>query len=246
MPPILHFTTEITREKEWDNIAAIHSGLVMTTTWSFHKSKMGELKLIPEKYFNKNRKDFNVEATCICLTHCGNFVIIGYSSGDVERFNIQSGIHRYTYGAPAHKTPIRGVSCDNLNQFIVTGGGDGNDGGIIKFWNFVEHHNQKQKTIATINLDDNILMFRTHRESALLCVILDTFIILIIDCDTKSIIRKFYGHTAQITDACFSPDSRWLITSSLDCTIKIWDIPSSYMIDHFKVITNFTFSLFLL
>lgn len=77
MPPITHFTSEMTREKEWDNIAAIHSGLVMTTTWSFNRSKMGDLKLVPEKFHNKNRTDFNSEATCICLTHCGNFVIIG-------------------------------------------------------------------------------------------------------------------------------------------------------------------------
>lgn len=77
MPPIAEFTSECTREKEWDNIAAIHSGLVVTTTWSFHKCKMGELRLVPEKYQNKNRTDFNVEATCISLTHCGNFVIIG-------------------------------------------------------------------------------------------------------------------------------------------------------------------------
>lgn len=26
MPPIVEFTSEITREKEWDNIAAIHEG----------------------------------------------------------------------------------------------------------------------------------------------------------------------------------------------------------------------------
>lgn len=27
MPPIIEFTSEITREKEWDNIAAIHQGV---------------------------------------------------------------------------------------------------------------------------------------------------------------------------------------------------------------------------
>lgn len=26
MPPIVEFTSEVTREKEWDNIAAIHEG----------------------------------------------------------------------------------------------------------------------------------------------------------------------------------------------------------------------------
>lgn len=77
MPPIVSFTSEITREKEWDNIAAIHSGLVVATTWSFHKNKMGALKLVPEQFQNKSGNTKTVEATCIALTHCGNFVIIG-------------------------------------------------------------------------------------------------------------------------------------------------------------------------
>lgn len=77
MPPITQFASELTREKEWDNIAAIHSGLVMATTWSFNKCKMGELKLVPEQFENKTRTDLNSEATCLCVTHCGNFVIIG-------------------------------------------------------------------------------------------------------------------------------------------------------------------------
>lgn len=77
MPPIVNFTSEVTREKEWDNIAAIHSGLVVATTWSFHKSKMGNLKLVPEQFHSKSGNTKSVEATCIALTHCGNFVIIG-------------------------------------------------------------------------------------------------------------------------------------------------------------------------
>jgi U3 small nucleolar RNA-associated protein 21 len=84
-------------------------------------------------------------------------------------------------------------------------------------------------------MPDSILMLRGHRESSMLCVALENFTAIIVDYDTKSIIRKFQGHTAAITDACFSPDSLWLLTSSMDCTIKTWDIPSSYMIDHFRM-----------
>lgn len=86
MPPIVQFTSETTREKEWDNIAAIHEGLAMVTTWSYDKVKMGNLKLLPEKFQKKNI-DINahVVATCLCLSHCGNFVTIGYSTGNVER-----------------------------------------------------------------------------------------------------------------------------------------------------------------
>ncbi|KAJ6640230.1 WD repeat-containing protein 36 [Pseudolycoriella hygida] len=226
MPPITYFASEVTRDKEWDSIAAVHRGLVMTTTWSFNKCRMGDLKIVPEKFQNKNRTDFEAEAVCLCITHCGNFVVIGYSSGDVERFNMQSGIHRGTYGKPAHTSAIRGVQCDNLNQYVITGGGDG----FVKFWNFKE-----QTLCGKLNMNDGIRMFRMHRESAMLCVVLDEFNVVIVDCDTKVNVRKFEGHTGPITDACFSPDGRWLVTASMDCTIKVWDITSSYMIDHFKL-----------
>lgn len=228
MPPIVQFTSETTRDKHWDSIVAIHSGLVMATTWSFDKRKMGELKLVPEKFKDGKRTDFKAVASCINMSHCGNFVTIGYSSGDVERFNMQSGVHRATYGSPAHTSDVRGIWMDNLNQMVITGGVDG----YVKFWNFKSTTNT---TIGVIKLSDSILMFRGHRESSMLCVVLEDFTILVIDYDTKNIVRKFVGHTAPITDADFTPDGRWLITSSMDCTIRTWDIPSSYLIDQFKM-----------
>lgn len=231
MPAIVDFTSECTRENEWDNIAAIHSGLVVTTTWSFKKCKMGELKLVPEQYQNKNRTDFTVEATCLSLTHCGNFVIIGYSAGDVERFNIQSGIHRQQYGdkiKKAHQIAVRGVHSDNLNQVVISGDSDG----IVKFWNFSGSHTRFP--IGKLKLDAGISMFRAHSENALLCAVMDDFTVQILDCDTKTVVRKFSGHKGAITDVTFSADSRWLISASMDSTVKVYDIPSAYLIDHFE------------
>lgn len=226
MPPITQFTSETTREKHWDSIVALHSGLVMATSWSFDKRKMGELKLVPEKF--KNRKDTRAVASSLNLSHCGNFVVIGYSSGDVERFNVQSGIHRATYGSPAHNADVRGLWSDNLNQIVISGGTDS----LVKFWNFKAN---TKAAIGTLKMPDSVLMFRGHRESSMLCIALEDFSIYVVDYDTKNIVRKFVGHSAPITDACFSPDSRWLITSSMDCTIRTWDIPSSYLIDQFKM-----------
>lgn len=65
----------------------VSSGLSVVTTWTYDKLKMGELKLLPERFHNKNRDlDLEVLATCVCITHCGNFVVIGYSTGHVDRF----------------------------------------------------------------------------------------------------------------------------------------------------------------
>ena len=63
-------------------------------------------------------------ATCLCLSMCGNFVIIGYDSGHVDKYNIQSGIHRGSLcqadlDSPAHPgASIRGICTDGLNQVM--------------------------------------------------------------------------------------------------------------------------------
>lgn len=110
MPPIIKFTSETTRDKEWDSVAAIHLGLKMVTSWSYDKKKMGDLKLVPERFQKKNLKnEVEVEATCLCLSRCGNFVVVGYSTGHVDRFNLQSGLWRDSYGDPkAHDSAVRG------------------------------------------------------------------------------------------------------------------------------------------
>ncbi|KXJ70732.1 hypothetical protein RP20_CCG022629 [Aedes albopictus] len=230
MPPINFFTSETTRDKEWDSIAAAHAGLVQITTWSFDKCKMGDLKLVPEVFQNKNRTDFGVTASALCLSHCGNFVTIGYSSGHLERFNIQSGIHRASYGKPpAHEgVAVRGISSDNLNQFLVSGGAEGK----LKWWNFKQNVN---KPVYCLKLDEPVSLFSTHRESAMIAVALENFTVLIVDSDSRAVVRKFIGHKGPITDACFSPDSRWLLTASRDCTVKVWDIPSAYLVDQFRM-----------
>ncbi|XP_074033556.1 WD repeat-containing protein 36 [Leptinotarsa decemlineata] len=228
MPPITQFTSETTREKEWDNIAAIHSGLAMVTTWSYDKVRMGELKLLPERFQKKNL-DVNLEvvATSICLTHCGNFVVVGYSTGHVDRFNMQSGIWRDSYGNPkAHDGYVRGVATDGLNQIVITGSSDS----LIKFWRF---KNKGTDPLTILTLEEPVSFFRSHQESSMLAVALEDFSINIIDHDTRRIVRKFIGHIGQLTDATFSPDSRWLVTSSMDCTIRTWDIPSGQLVDQF-------------
>ena len=45
-PPL---PTATVREKEWDNIAAVHRGVAQVTTWSFDRQRMGEHRLLPAR-----------------------------------------------------------------------------------------------------------------------------------------------------------------------------------------------------
>ena len=78
-----------------------------------------------------------------------------------------------------------------------------------------------------IDLNESVNQIQLHRESAMMAIALDDFTIVIVDCDIKRIVRKFSGHFNKISDMAFSSDARWLLTASMDCMIKVWDLPSS-------------------
>ena len=58
------------------------------------------------------------------ITSCGNFVLIGWSSGHLDVYNLQSGIHRGHYGDPTGKiiTPINQICISaptNITDHVV-------------------------------------------------------------------------------------------------------------------------------
>merc|ERR1712029_1142515 len=65
-----------------------------------------------------------------------------------------------------------------------------------------------------------------------LALILANMSIHILDIMTHKVIRKLTQiHCDKLTDLTFSQDARWLITTSLDKTLKVWDVPSGTLID---------------
>ncbi|XP_005281691.2 WD repeat-containing protein 36 isoform X1 [Chrysemys picta bellii] len=223
LPPITAFATEIARQNDWDGIIACHQGYITCTTWNYQKTSMGAHKLKP-KAFSKN-KPLDVYATVVDITTCGNFAVIGLSTGHVDVYNMQSGIHRGHYGKEkAHEGAIRGVAVDGLNQLTITAGSEG----LIKFWKF-----KTMDLVYSANLSSSPSAMLLHRDSGILGIASDDFGISVLDIETRRIVRKFSGHHSQINDMTFSPDGRWLITASMDCTIKTWDLPSGCLIDCF-------------
>ena len=224
MHPILDFTSEISKETEWDNIACIHDDTLVATTWSFKKQKMGELKLRHPR-FKENKALRGALATCLNLTVCGNFVLIGYDSGHVDKFNIQSGIYRGSLGQPlAHNGVVQGIVSDGLNQIIITGDARKN----LKIWKFDTHNK-----MADLEVSANLISMQMHRDSSLLALVLDNLSIEVMDVLTHKIVRKLTKiHSDKVTDVAFSQDARWLLTASVDKSLKVWDVPSGTLIDH--------------
>ncbi|XP_077062492.1 WD repeat-containing protein 36 [Siphateles boraxobius] len=225
LPAITTFASETARQSDWDGIIACHRGFLMTTTWNYQKGSMGAHRLEPER-LNRNLNR-NVHATAVDITSCGNFAVIALSSGHIDVYNMQSGFHQGYYGEDkAHTGPVRGVAVDALNQLTVSVGADC----LLKIWKF-----KSKELLHTHILPATPASSQLHRDSGMLAIALDNFSVHILDMETRRIVRKFSGNRGQINDMTFSPDGRWLITASMDCTIRTWDLPSGSLVDCFLV-----------
>ncbi|CAJ1069850.1 WD repeat-containing protein 36 [Xyrichtys novacula] len=219
---ITTFSSATARQSDWDSVVACHRGRLAATTWNYQRCTMGVHHLQPP---NTPR---SAVATAVSITSCGNFAVIGSSCGRVDVYNLQSGLHRGCYGdkEKAHDGTVRGVATDALNQLTLTAGSDW----LLKFWRF---KSRKQEEQLKLNVAPASMLL--HRDSGMLALALDDFTLLVVDIETRRVVRKFSGHHGNINDMTFSPDGRWLVTVAMDCTIRTWDLPSGCLVDCFLV-----------
>ncbi|XP_037340915.2 WD repeat-containing protein 36 [Pungitius pungitius] len=222
LPAITAFSSVAARQADWDGIVACHRGRLATTTWNYQRCTMGAHHLQPPAALRTSI------ATAVDITSCGNFAVIGLSCGRVDVYNLQSGQHRGCYGntEKAHSGAVRGVATDALNQLTLTAGSDW----LLKFWRFKSRKQEEQ-----LKLHSAPASMMLHKDSGMLALALDDFTLLVVDIETRRIVRKFAGHHGNINDMTFSPDGRWLITVAMDCTIRTWDLPSGFLVDCFLV-----------
>jgi len=160
------------------------------------------------------------------MSACGNFAIVGYATGKVEKFNVQSGLHRGSFGKRSHGSAVRGVACDALNRIVATAGHDG----YVKTWDFA-----KCKLRWKTSMGSPVVSAELHRESGLLAVACQDYTVFVVDIEGQRVVRTFNGHSNRVTDIGWSPDGRWLISSSMDNTIRVWDVPTGCPISRLRV-----------
>jgi len=71
----------------------------------------------------------------------------------------------------------------------------------------------------------------SYQLVGLLATVADDFVIRLYDVVTLKMVREFRGHTDRITDLCFSEDGKWVISSSMDGSLRIWDVILAKQID---------------
>ncbi|KAF0989950.1 hypothetical protein HZS_6436, partial [Henneguya salminicola] len=216
LPEIIDFNNS--KEYFWETCVSCHRGISWVQTWNVINKTIGKKKLFSPHL--KNQKPISVT-----LSPCGNSCLVGYDKGGLEVFNMESGSHRGSFiDNQPMRTPILGVVIDGRNYLCVS-----IDNPMCRIWFF-----NTRKIKARIELSIEPKKIEINRQSSLI-VISGSSVIFIIDLETNQTIRRFQTpETSSLSDICLSQDSRWLIVSSNDSFIRVWDLPSSRLIDEFK------------
>ncbi|ETW85975.1 hypothetical protein HETIRDRAFT_60335 [Heterobasidion irregulare TC 32-1] len=235
LPLITSLSYSTTRWKDWDDIMTAHTGETFARTWSMLHKKKGNHALGLGST-EKGKPVGSVKA--VCVSACGNFGIASSSTGAITMWNMQSGMQRkvFSIGPYPDERSITGLATDALNRILIASTLDG----TINFFDF--HTTALEKTLV---LPSAAVSITLHRDSGLLAVICDDLAVRLVDIETRRIVREFGGFGGRVLDMTFSPDSRWVITTSLDSIIRTFDIPTGHLIDAFRtssVATSVSFS----
>ncbi|KAK3815988.1 MAG: WD40-repeat-containing domain protein [Linnemannia gamsii] len=227
LPLVTTLAASPAKEKEWDNILTAHWNEPGVRSWNYQRKALGAHIMSP--------KDKSATKT-VAVSSCGNFGFVGSALGGVDMYNMQSGLFRRSFVEDGHKKSVTGLQSDRLNRTLISGSLDG----LLKMWDIktgkCEHTMEMPSPIT------HLLLFTENNHLAVIC---DDLCIRIVDVENRRVVREFWGHSNRITDMTFSPDGHWLVSASLDATIRTWDLPTGHMVDIFKcesIATSLSFS----
>ena len=117
-----------------------------------------------------------------------------------------------------HTQEVAGLFIDMLAVSMVSCGYDG----LVCFWDF-----NTQELVHKIDLGVPQVLMQGFRDASFFAVAGQDRVIRMYDINTHRLSRRFAGgHSREITDMAFTPDGRRLLSSALDCTLRVWDLPT--------------------
>ncbi|KAG8469840.1 hypothetical protein KFE25_006295 [Diacronema lutheri] len=230
------FDAAALRERDWANVVGTHAGSAAASTWQTTRRALGKLSLVSPAGASAS------DATAACVSRCGNFAFVGYASGRIDKYNMQSGLHRGSFGAElgraaagaalragaplltdsgAHRGAVRGVAIDSTQRLLVSAGHDG----TVRVWSV-----HSRELVACMPCDAPVAHLAESVDSSLVAVACDDLRVRVFDVRSFTLVRQFEGHARAITDVAFTPDGRQLLTASLDGSLRLVDLPTARLV----------------
>lgn len=239
----------------WESVVTAHKNDPYARTWFWGRKRAGRWA-----FPTSDRTDVST----VAMSPCGTFAVVGSTGGGIDMFNLQSGLHRQKYpsaltpaqarqaklqqlrqadeiqilearsttgfgaGVGRHTKAVTGLIVDSMNNYIISCSLDGK----IKFWEFLTGRLLHEISWAPMTA---ITGCRYHAANDLIAFSCDDLSVRVVDIETKQTIREFWGCQGKINDFTFSNDGRWIVAASQDAVIRVWDLPTSHLIDAIRL-----------
>ncbi|KAH6855695.1 Utp21 specific WD40 associated putative domain-containing protein [Chaetomium sp. MPI-CAGE-AT-0009] len=239
----------------WESVVTAHKDDPWARTWFWGRKRAGRWAF---------KTGDGESVSTVAMSSCGSFAFVGSTGGSIDMFNLQSGKHRQRFpsrltpaqlrqlkmqqlkaldevnklqsrskrtfapGTGRHTKAVTGIVVDSLNRTVISCSLDGK----IKFWDFVTGSLVDEIDWAPMI---KITACRYHAGNDLIAFACDDHSIRVVDVETKQTIREFWGCRGDINDFCFSNDGRWIVAASQDSIVRVWDLPTSHLIDAFRL-----------
>ena len=238
----------------WESVVTGHRGDKYARTWFWGRKKAGRWAF---------ETGDATEVTCVAITSCGTFALVGSAGGSISSFNLQSGIQRQKF--PSSLTPGQ---ARKLKMSHATGN-DASAVGLDGTQKYALGEGRHKRAVTGLMVDGlnntliscgldgkikfwdfqsgllqneidwfpmtSIIASQYHRPSDLVALSCDDLSIRVVDIETKKLVRELWGCLGQISDFCFSNDGRWIIAASMDSVIRVWDLPTGHLINAIRV-----------
>jgi U3 small nucleolar RNA-associated protein 21 len=242
---------EVSGMTGWESVVTAHKDDPLARTWFWGRKRAGRWAF---------RTGDGANVSTVAISPCGSFAVVGSEGGAVDMWNLQSGQHRRRFpskltpaqarqmklqqlkqadevavllssarqklapGTGRHLGAVTGLVVDSLNKTVVSCSTDGK----VKFWDFLTG-----TLVDEVGWGHSVAVTgcRYHAANDLLAFSCSDHTIRVVDLETKKTVREFRGAKEAITDFCFSADGRWLVAASRDAVLRVWDLPTSHLID---------------
>ena len=246
---------EISGMTGWESVVTAHKNDPYARTWFWGRKRAGRWAFPTGDRAN---------VSTVAISQCGTFAVVGSETGSIDMYNLQSGMHRQSFpskltpaqarqvrmqqlrqaddavqlqteagrkyppGVGRHTKAVKGIIVDSMNKTVISCSADGK----IKFWDFLTGTLLEEISWAPMTYPTACRYQASNNLIAFSC---DDLSVRVVDMETQRTIREFWGPQDAINDFCFSSDGRWVIAASQDGVIRVWDLPTSHLIDAIRL-----------
>ncbi|KPI88431.1 hypothetical protein ABL78_2444 [Leptomonas seymouri] len=231
LPPATALAASTTRNYQWSSLVSIHAASTLACGWRMDTRAM-DFKL-------SGIQTAAHTARALALSDCGNYAVVGYSSGNVAILSLQNRSVRHLFDSDlgadrAHDSSVECVEVGCSNTTVITAGLDG----VIKMWDL-----WTGKLKVSVPTEQPMTKSCLHEASSLF-VVAQHFTIRVYHAnpdvglaeeDLRTPVRVLEGHNSPITALALAPDTyRYVVSASGDGAMLVWDLAAAACVGQYR------------